>query len=565
MSAPLRRRSVDRRASKPRYRIDSTFMRAIQSRRKEKGNKSAPGLPFAETWRADVGAGLVVFLVAVPLCLGIALASGAPLFSGLITGIVGGLLVSRLSGSQLMVSGPAAGLTAIVITAIGELGSFQLFLTAVVLAGILQIILGYAKAGIIGYFFPSSVIKGMLAAIGLILILKQFPYALGAGITVADSGVAEEGLAPAAHASGGNTFTSILTAIQNVHPGALLLSVLSLVVLVLWDRPAMGRVKKMMPGALVVVVAGVIANAIFQAVAPSLALSRSALVMLPSINGIDGLMGALMFPDWSGVLNPAVGKIAITIALVASLETLLSLEATDKLDPLKRNSPANRELFAQGVGNTLSGLVGGLPMTGVIVRSSANIDAGGRTRWASFFHGVFLLVSVVAFASVLNLIPLASLAAILIYTGYKLARPKLFRDAYRLGPKQLVPFATTIVAILATDLLVGITFGLAVGAFFILLDNYRTAYFYHRDESADHHRVTITLSEDVTFLNKAGIMEMLDALPHDSVVTIDGSRSLHIDHDVIEHLHDFKETARSRNIVIELIGIPDPVPAAAGH
>jgi len=558
MSTPMRRRSADRRASQTRYQMDSGFMHAIRARRKENGSAAAPGAPLADSWRADVGAGLVVFLVALPLCLGVALASGAPLFSGIVTGIVGGLLVARLSGSQLMVSGPAAGLTAIVLAAITELGSFQAFLVAVVLAGLLQIVLGYAKAGIIGYFFPSSVIKGMLAAIGLILILKQIPYALGAGI-----GVSEETRFAPGGAEGGNSFTTILGALRHVHPGALLLSLVSLAVLVMWDRPAMARVKKLAPAALVVVVVGVAASALFQLAAPALALPRSALVTLPAMDGVAGIVDALVFPDWSALARPAVYTVAITIALVASLETLLSLEATDKLDPLKRNSPANRELLAQGVGNAVAGLIGGLPMTGVIVRSSANIDAGGRTRWASFFHGVFLLVSVVALARVLNMIPLAALAAILLYTGYKLARPKLFTDAYRLGPKQLVPFATTIVAILFTDLLLGITIGLAVGAFFILLDNYRTAYFYHRDESADHHRVTITLSEDVTFLNKASILEMLDALPRHSAVTIDGSRSLHIDHDVVEHLHDFRETARSRNIALELVGIPEPVPAAA--
>ena len=521
----------------------------------------APSAPepegLAATWKADLRAGLVVFLVAIPLCLGVALASGAPLMSGVITGVVGGLLVSMLSGSQLMVSGPAAGLTAIVFAAIAELGSFPAFLAAVTMAGLLQILLGWARAGIIAYYFPSSVIKGMLAAIGLILILKQIPYAFGFGIEVFESSSFRV-------SGGGNTFTELARAATNVHAGALTLSALSLAVLVAWDRPAFAEAKRAVPGALAAVLFGLAGNALFTALAPALAIPAPGLVNLPTPDGAGALREYLAFPDWSVLANPAVYTVAVTIALVASIETLLSLEATDKLDPYKRTTPANRELLAQGVGNTVCGLIGGLPMTGVIVRSSANIDAGGRTRWAAFSHGALLAIAVLAMPALLNRIPLATLAAVLIYTGYKLANPRLFADAYRIGPKHLVPFAATVVAILVTDLLVGIAIGVAVGVAFILANNYRTAYFLHREESADHHTVRITLSEDVSFLNKASILRLVNELPDHSVVTIDGTRSEHIDTDVVEILREFEQRAPLKHIDLRLVGIPN-LPLVQSH
>lgn len=513
---------------------------------------------FRANWKSDLSAGLVVFLVALPLCLGVALASGAPLFSGIITGLVGGLLVSHLSGSQLMVSGPAAGLTAIVLVAIAELGSFPSFLLAVVIAGVLQIGLSFAKAGIIAYYFPSSVIKGMLAGIGLILILKQIPYALGIGIDVFE---ATEFVQP----DGNTTFSAITSALSRVQPGALLISGLSLAMLVLWDRPAMRAVKRMLPGPLALVLVGVGLNALFHATTPALAIPGTGLVNLPVPTSVDGFVGQFALSDFSQIGRFAVWKVAVTVALVASLETLLSLEATDKLDRYKRTSPANRELLAQGVGNTICGLIGGLPMTGVIVRSAANIDAGGRTRWASFFHGSFLLVAVLAIPRVLNLIPLATLAAILLYTGYKLANPRVLRDAYRIGWSYLIPFVVTVAAILFTDLLIGIAVGVAVGTFFILRNNYRTPFFYHRDETADHKTVRIALSEDVSFLNKASILELLNDLPEGSTVTVDGTRSQHIDYDVIEILHDFAATAEARGITLHLINVPDAPTVASAH
>jgi SulP family sulfate permease len=510
------------------------------------------------TWRHDLPAGIVVFLVALPLCLGIALASGAPMLSGLITGIVGGLVVSVLSGSQLMVSGPAAGLTAIVIAAIAELGSFERFLVAVVIAGAIQVGLGVARAGIIGYFFPSSVIRGMLAAIGLILILKQLPYAFGAGIT--PTGLDDTDPAT----SGGGSLGTILAAVSAMRPLAVILAVAALLVLVFWDRVAPARVRKVVPAALVVVLLGVIGAAVGAAMG-GFALPPAAMVSLPTPESLRELASHVALPQWSALTDPVVWRVALTIGIVASLETLLSLEATDKLDPFKRNAPANRELFAQGVGNMVAGAIGGLPMTGVIVRSAANIGAGARTWRSSLLHGALLLVAVVAIPGLLNRIPLAVLAAILLFTGYKLANPKLFRDAWRTGPKYFVPFVVTVAAILATDLLVGICIGLAVGFFFVLRDDFNHAYSYEVDESADHKRVRLTLAEQVTFLNKARINDALHTLPAGSHVTVDGTRSKHIDPDVIELLHEFDANARARGISLRLLGVPARMAAGGGH
>ena len=512
---------------------------------------------FAATWRHDLPAGIVVFLVALPLCLGIALASGAPMLSGLITGIVGGLVVSMLSGSQLLVSGPAAGLTAIVITALAELGSFERFLVAVVIAGAIQVGLGVARAGIIGYFFPSSVIRGMLAAIGLILILKQLPYAFGAGIV-------PSGLDNTDPASDTGALGTILAAAGAMRPLAVLLSVTALLVLVFWDRLAPARVRKVVPAALVVVALGVVGAAL-GGLMGGFALPPAAMVSLPTPESLRELATHVALPEWGALGDPAVWRVALTIGIVASLETLLSLEATDKLDPFKRQAPANRELFAQGVGNMIAGAIGGLPMTGVIVRSAANTNAGARTWRSSFLHGVLLLVAVVAAAALLNRIPLAVLAAILLFTGYKLANPKLFLDAWRTGPKYFVPFVVTVAAILATDLLVGICIGLAVGFFFVLRDDFNHAYSYEVDESADHQRVHMTLAEQVTFLNKARINDALHALPAGSHVTVDATRSKHIDPDVVELLHDFEENARARGISLRLVGVPAPVAVGGAH
>jgi MFS superfamily sulfate permease-like transporter len=505
---------------------------------------------FASSWRCDLPAGLVVFLVAVPLCLGIALASGAPLVAGLVSGVIGGLVVSLLSGSQLMVSGPAAGLTAIVIAAIGQLGSFEAFLVSVVLAGVLQLGLAALRAGIIGYFFPSSVIKGMLAAIGLILILKQLPHAVGYDVNAMGDEAFRESQA-------GNTFTSLVAAARALTLGPTLLGALSLVLLVLLDHPAVKRRARLLPGPLIIVVLGVLANELAVAVAPALTIDASHRVQLPQASSFAEWLGLISTPDWSALGRADTWRIALTIALVASLETLLSLEATDKIDPYKREAPPNRELFAQGVGNTLCGLIGGLPITGVIVRSSVNIDAGARTRASAFFHGVLLLVAVLAFPGLLNRIPLASLAAILLFTGYKLAHPRLFRTAYRLGWSQFLPFVATVVAIVLTDLLVGIGVGLAVGAFFVLKNNYEHPFHRTTEHSHEANVLRLTLSEETSFLNKASIVSTLNALPPGTAVEVDGTRARYIDYDVLEILNDFRETARLRNIRLRLLGIPE--------
>jgi MFS superfamily sulfate permease-like transporter len=507
-------------------------------------------------WRADIRAGLVVFLVALPLCLGIALASGAPLFSGIITGIVGGLVVSWLSGSQLMVSGPAAGLTAIVAASILELGSYAAFALAVVLAGVLQLTLSLLRAGAIAHFFPSSVIKGMLAAIGITLILKQLPYAFGAAIGTGGAGVA------GADAEGGGTLAAIAAAVAHPRVGALVIAATALALLAAWDHPRLAGAKRLLPAPLAAAILGILANFLFGATMPALAVPREALVNLPA----DGRWSAVFtLPDWTQLTAPGVYTVALTLALVASLETLLSLEATDKLDPLRRVSSGNRELMAQGVGNMLSGLAGGLPMTGVIVRSAVNIDAGGRTRRSAFFHGVFLTAAVVAFPGLLNQIPLAALAVILIYTGYKLAHPATFRHAYAIGTTYFIPFAVTVAAILATDLLIGIAIGLAVGAGFVLFESYRHAYVYHREESADHHHVRLSLAEEVSFLNKARIAAALHGVPHGCVVTVDGSRCRYIDPDVIEILHEFRDRAASREQTIQFVSIPERAALRVHH
>jgi MFS superfamily sulfate permease-like transporter len=514
---------------------------------------AVPDLSFGATWKTDLKAGVVVALVALPLCLGVALASGAPLFSGLVTGIVGGLLVSHLSGSPLMVSGPAAGLTAIVLTAITAIGAFDAFLVAVVIAGLLQVGLRFAKAGVIASFFPSGVIRGMLAAIGLILIMKQFPYALGVGHDVFE----------ADRLFGPGGFDGLGAVFAGLSLGTLVISGLALAVLVAWETPRLAKVKKILPAPLLVVAGAVLIDLLYRAAFPALVTPAEGLVRIPLPDPALGLSNYLIFPDWSRIADPLIWKVAITLALVASLETLLSLEATEKLDPYKRRGDGDRELLAQGVGNTLAGLLGGLPMTGVIVRSAANATAGGRTKWSSFFHGGLLLLAVALIPGMLNMIPLAALAAILIHTGFKLAHPKLFVAAWRQGSAQFLPYAITVVAILATDLLVGIGIGLASGAIFILRENLRTAYSFTREESEDHHTVNVRLSENVSFLNKPAIIALLRDLPSPSRVTIDGSRSAYVDPDVCELLHEFEEEARTRAIDLHLIGVPAPRAAAA--
>lgn len=484
----------------------------------------------------DLGAGLVVFLVALPLCLGIALASGAPLASGLVTGMVGGLLVSRLSGSPLMVSGPAAGLTAIVLAALVELGSFQVFLCAVLLAGLIQIALGLMRAGVIGSYFPSSVIRAMLAGIGLILVIKQLPY--GAGLSSADA------------ASG------YFQQFAQAQPLALGLTLASLLLMAQWPRLVPAAWRRSLPAPLAVVLLGALASALASAWAPQWALPPQAMVALPVAQRLSDLAAYFSTPDWASLADVTVLKVAVTLAIVASLESLLSLEATDRLDPLKRVSSPHRELLAQGVGNVVCGLIGGLPMTGVIVRSSANIDAGGRTSRASFIHGVLLLIAVGSVPAWFNHIPLASLAAVLIYTGFKLAHPSQAVDAVRRGHRYALPFFVTVGAILASDLLKGIGAGLAVSLLYLVLDSARNAFSFDQAHAEDQRQVLLTLAEEVTFLNKARIQSVLRSLPQGAEVTVDATRSKHLDPDVIELLHSHLQSAHERGIRMVLKGVP---------
>ena len=509
-------------------------------------------MQFAREIRHDLPAGIVVLFVAVPLCLGIALASGAPLFSGLIAGIVGGIVVGLLSGSALGVSGPAAGLAVIVLQAIHSLGSFQTFLLAVVLAGALQIALGVARAGVLGYFFPSAAIKGMLSGIGILIILKQIPHALGW-----DSD--PEGDVAFLQPDGETTLSAVVRAVENVEPSALLVATIAFGILLIWERflAPRGRIFQLVQGPLVAVAFGIAFQILALRFAPSWALSPDHLVSVPVAQSFGELVDLFVMPDWTQLGNPAVYVTAVTLAVVASLETLLCLEATDKLDPQKRVTPANRELLAQGTGNMLSGLIGGLPITQVIVRSSANIQSGGRTKLSAIIHGVLLLIFAIALPRVLNLIPLAVLASILFVVGYKLAKPSLFVSMYRLGPVQFIPFVVTIAGILATDLLTGVVLGVAVAVVAILHRNYLNSHFLHIVESDDtpgsRHQVRIRLAEEVTFLNRGAILRELSAIPDGSHVIIDLRNTVSIDHDVLEILDDFEATAADRQIVVDRI------------
>lgn len=509
--------------------------------------QSNPG--FFSSLKNDFPASIVVFLVATPLCLGIALASGAPLFSGIIAGIIGGIVVGLASGSSLGVSGPAAGLAVIVLTAISALGSFEAFLLAVVLAGVFQVALGFLRAGVIGYYFPSSVIKGMLSGIGIIIILKQIPHAFGYDKV-------PEGSEEFLQSDSQNTFSEFSNMLSYIQPGAVIVTLVALAILILWDRPFMKKIKltQWVQGPLVAVASGIFLNLLFVAVAPQLAIEPTHLVQLPVVESWDGFLGLFTFPDFSQLGNVAIYTTGLTIAVVASLETLLCVEATDKLDPMKRVTPTNRELKAQGLGNIISGLIGGLPITQVIVRSSANIQSGGKTKASAVLHGVLLLGAALAIPFVLNLIPLACLAAILFVVGYKLAKPTLFKSMYRLGWYQFIPFVVTVLGIVFTDLLIGIGLGMGVAIFFILLNNYRNPYFLANEPHKPGDLIKIKLSEDVSFLNRASIMRTLDEIPPNMKVEIDASRSASIDYDVYELIKDYEEKAKMNGVDLTLKG-----------
>ena len=491
--------------------------------------------------KRDLPSSIVVFLVALPLCLGIALASGAPLFAGLVTGIIGGVVVASFSGSQLSVSGPAAGLTVIVLGAIAQLGSYQVFLLAVMLAGVLQILLGLMKAGTIGNYFPSSVIEGMLAAIGLILILKQLPHALGV-----DTDFLDESL------SGGHMYSAVLDALKLLNPAAIIITVLSIAILLIWPK---FKKLSVVPAPLLVVALGIGMTLVFQQT--DLALKAEQMVKIPVVSGWTEFTGLFNMPDFSAIGNKDVWVVALTIAVVASLETLLSLEAVDKIDPVKRVSPTNRELIAQGIGNMTSGLLGGLPMTSVIVRSSANVNAGGRTKVSAILHGCWLLLSLLFIPGLINMIPLACLAAILLVTGYKLTRISLFKHMYHKGWDQFVPFFITVVAVLLTDLLKGVAIGMLLSVFYLLRTNMRNPFFYKIQEEGNQKNLRIKLSEEVSFLNKAAIQVVLNKIPQETNVIIDGSNSRYIHPDVLETIFNYKHNAYTKGIVVTLVAIKE--------
>jgi MFS superfamily sulfate permease-like transporter len=502
--------------------------------------------------KTDIVSGIVVFLVAVPLCLGIALASGAPLFSGIIAGVIGGIVVGILSNSHISVSGPAAGLTAIVLASIKTLGSFEVFLLAVILAGLMQLALGFAKAGTIANYIPSNVIDGMLTGIGVIIILKQLPHAIGYDAdNEGDFFFIEKG-------TGHNTFSAFIDAINYAHVGAIIVTLVSLAILIAWTKVAFLKKIKAVPGALVAVVAGILINEIFKATGSSLAISQEHLVNLPVPASFTDFLGQFSRPDFSAIANAQVWIVAATITAVASIETLLCIEAADKMDPLKRYTNTNLELKAQGVGNFLSGLIGGLPMTSVIVRTSANASSGAKTKMSTITHGILLLMAVLAIPTLLNRIPLASLAAILLMIGFKLASPSVFKRMWNHGKFQFAPFIVTVTAVVLTDLLKGVAIGLAVSIFFILRGNMKLAYFFRKEQYHEGETIHLDLAQEVSFLNKAAIKQTLSHLPEGSKVVINAASSVYIDHDVLELIRDFVNSgAKEKAIAVTLTGFKE--------
>ena len=496
---------------------------------------------------ADLLAGMVVFLVALPLCLGIAVASGAPPFAGIISGIIGGIIVGSMSKSHVSVSGPAAGLIAIILVAVTDLG-YETFLVAVMIAGLIQLTLGLAKAGGISSYFPTSVIEGMLVAIGIIIIKKELPHAIGYDLN-------HEGdfFSYQLFASDQGFFGELIHSFNFAHPGIIMIALVSIAIIIAFNKvPALKKIKAI-PGALVAVVAGILLNELFKTTMPEWVIADKHLVVLPTADSVQAFLGQFQTPDLNGFTNPKVWITGLTIAIVASIETLLCLEAGDKMDPLKRYSSANAELRAQGIGNLLSGLIGGIPMTSVIVRTTANINAGAKTKMAAIFHGIFLLLAVIAIPGLLNKIPMASLAAILIMIGLKLASPKVFKHMWYSGKQQFIPFIITVIAVVFTDLLKGVGIGLVVSIIYILKGNMKLAYFFRKEQHHEGETIHIDLAQEVSFLNKAAIKATLAALPENSKVVVNADNTVYIDHDVLELLRDFINFgAKDRNINITL-------------
>ena len=497
-------------------------------------------------FRKDALAGLIVFLIALPLCLGIAQASHAPLFAGIVAGVIGGIVVGFFSRSQLSVSGPAAGLIAIVIGAIEGFGSFQIFLCAVMVAGAVQLLLGLIRAGTIANYFPKNVIEGMLAGIGLTIIIKELPNAVGFVKGAQGGGMAD--------ADDGFSWSFISEAMQRIEPSAAIISVVGISILALWQLKAFKKLA-LVPAGLLVVLIGTAINEIFRASSPAMALEPMHLVSLPVPKNAAAFLAQFSLPDFKGFMDPAVWKTGVIIAVVASIETLLCIEATDQMDPHKRYTSGNAELRAQGIGNMLSGLIGGLPITSVIVRSSANINAGAQTKRATILHGTLLLVCVAAIPMLLNHIPKAALSAILLFTGYRLCRPTIFKHMWKGGITQFVPFVVTALAVVSLDLLKGVGIGLAISIFYMLRQNLRIPYYYQRSTYSNGDLIKLTLAQEVSFLNKASIKETLKQLPSGSSIIIDASHTEYIDFDVLDVIRDFAETqAPERNIKVSLIG-----------
>ncbi len=501
---------------------------------------------------SDAKAGLVVFLIALPLCLGIALAQNAPLFSGIISGIVGGIVVSAISGSKLSVSGPAAGLTSIVLTSVSQLGSFEAFLLAVAIAGLFQIILGVIKAGTIGYYFPNSVIKGMLSAIGIILIVKQIPHLVGYDKD-------PEGDETFFQGDGENSFSEFNHMMDYVSMGSIIIAVVSIAILLFWKTKFVKQNKFMsqMPSALVVVIVAILIDLIFNRAIPQFEVKEEHLVKLPEFGSLHHFFTSLTHPDFSAWNNPKVYEVAAIIAAVASLESLLSIEAIDKLDPDNNITPTNRELIAQGTGNLISGLIGGLPITSVIVRSSANVSAGGKTQLSSIIHGVLFLIAIFLLPGLLQLIPLSALAAILILTGYNLAKPSLYKNMYKQGLDQFLPFILTILVMLFTDLLRGVSIGIVIAIIFILKQNYKSPFRVIKDTIDGKLHYFIKLSQNITFINKGKFIELFKSIQPNSVVFIDGGRAAFIDKDILEMISAFKQSSLLHNIEVNLEDIQE--------
>ena len=500
--------------------------------------------------KSDFASGLVVFLVALPLCLGIALASGAELFSGIISGIVGGIVVGYLSKSHISVSGPAAGLTAIVLTAITDLGAFDIFLTAVFIAGLIQLILGFLKAGTISNYFPTNVIEGMLAGIGIIIILKQLPHAFGYDNDF-------EGDESFFQTDGNNTFSAILSVFDKVQLGAIIITIVSLVILIAWDKVPFLKKLKLIPGALVAVVTGIILNQIFIASESFLAIeSNKHLVSLPIPSNFEEFKAIIVTPNFSGFTNSKVWFTGATIAIVASIETLLCIEASDRMDVQKRYTDTNVELKAQGIGNIVSSLLGGLPMTSVVVRTSANNNAGAKSKMSTIIHGFLLLISVLTIPIILNKIPLATLAAILLMVGYKLAKPQTLKHFWVKDKIfQFIPFIATLVAVVFTDLLKGVALGMFINIIFILIGNSKRAYRFKKEIYADGDIIHIDLAQEVSFLNKAAIKATLNDIPENSKVIITAHNTVYIAHDILDLIQEFKTTrAIDENIKVKLKG-----------